>query len=81
MGGAITQLYALTYPDELRAIVLIGTGARLRVDPRYLERCEDAVRGGKTTGSMGGELHTPGLDPIFGKLCYSGQMKWDLPSS
>ena len=45
MGGAITQLYALTYPDELRAIVLIGTGARLRVDPRDLERCEDAVRG------------------------------------
>ena len=45
MGGAITQLYALTYPDELRAIVLIGTGARLRVDPRDLERCKDGVRG------------------------------------
>ena len=45
MGGAITQLYALTYPDELKGIVLIGTGARLRVDPTYLKRCEDAVRG------------------------------------
>ena len=40
MGGAITQLYALRYPDELRGIILIGTGARLRVHPDYLNRCE-----------------------------------------
>ena len=31
MGGAIAQLYALRYPDELKGIILIGTGARLRV--------------------------------------------------
>ena len=36
MGGAIAQLYALRYPDELRGIILIGTGARLRVHPDYL---------------------------------------------
>ena len=41
MGGAITQLYALRYPDELRGIILIGTGARLRVHPDYLNRCEN----------------------------------------
>ena len=41
MGGAITQLYALRYPEELRGIILIGTGARLRVHPDYLTRCED----------------------------------------
>ena len=36
MGGAIAQLYALRYPDELRGIILIGTGARLRVHSDYL---------------------------------------------
>ena len=43
MGGAITQLYALKYPDELRGIVLLGTGARLRVHPQYLKDCEDGL--------------------------------------
>ena len=27
MGGAITLLYALRYPEELKGIVLIGSGA------------------------------------------------------
>ena len=45
MGGAITQLYALKYPDELKGIVLVGTGARLRVHPKYLKDCEDGVDG------------------------------------
>ena len=39
MGGAITQLYALRYPDELKGIILIGTGAKLRVHPDYMDRC------------------------------------------
>ena len=39
MGGAIAQLYALRYPDELRGIILIGTGARLRVHDDYKNRC------------------------------------------
>ncbi len=37
LGGAIAQLYALRYPDELKALILIGTGARLRVRPDILE--------------------------------------------
>lgn len=41
MGGAITQLYALRYPEELKGIILIGTGARLRVHQNYLNRCEN----------------------------------------
>ena len=45
MGGAISQLYALKYPEELKGIVLIGTGARLRVHPKYLKECEDGVEG------------------------------------
>jgi len=40
MGGAITMLYALKYPEELKGIVLLGTGARLRVHSKYLNRCQ-----------------------------------------
>jgi pimeloyl-ACP methyl ester carboxylesterase len=41
MGGAIALQYALRYPDELKAIILMGTGARLRVHPDFIQRCED----------------------------------------
>jgi pimeloyl-ACP methyl ester carboxylesterase len=37
MGGAITQAVALAEPDLLRGIVLVGTGARLRVHPSLFE--------------------------------------------
>ena len=33
MGGALTQLYALNHPEYLRGIILVGTGAKLRVTP------------------------------------------------
>jgi pimeloyl-ACP methyl ester carboxylesterase len=41
MGGAITLLYALLYPEELKGIILISTGARLRVSPDYLDLCRE----------------------------------------
>lgn len=37
MGGAISQMTALTHPDRIAGLVLIGTGARLRVAPAILE--------------------------------------------
>ncbi len=36
MGGAIALTYALSWPDDLVGIVLIATGARLRVAPEIL---------------------------------------------
>ena len=42
MGGAIAQHYALTYPEELKGLILISTGARLRVHPRYLQAVKEA---------------------------------------
>ena len=36
-GGAIAQTLALARPDHLAGLVLIGTGARLRVLPRLIE--------------------------------------------
>ena len=44
-GGAIALMYALRYPQELRGVIIIGSGARLRVHPRYLAPCEEAIKG------------------------------------
>ena len=41
MGGAIAMRYAQKYADELNGLVLMGTGARLRVHPYYMERCQE----------------------------------------
>ncbi len=42
LGSAIAQLYALKYTDDLKGIILIGGGARLRVHPMYIEMLEKA---------------------------------------
>lgn len=36
LGGAIALWWALRYPEEVRALVLVGTGARMRVAPAFL---------------------------------------------
>lgn len=43
MGGAIAQTYALNYPDDVKGLVLVGTGARLRVNPQTLEFIEAGI--------------------------------------
>jgi len=43
LGGAIVQMYALKEPDGVRAIILAGTGARLRVAPQYLAAMQDGI--------------------------------------
>ncbi len=45
MGGALTQLYALEKPDSISAIVLVGTGARLRVTPIIFELLKEDFNG------------------------------------
>jgi pimeloyl-ACP methyl ester carboxylesterase len=42
LGGAIAQLYALKYPEDLKGLILIGSGARLRVGTMYLEMIAQA---------------------------------------
>jgi len=43
LGGAIALQYALDYPEDLNGIILVGSGARLRVHPTFLEALEKAV--------------------------------------
>jgi pimeloyl-ACP methyl ester carboxylesterase len=44
-GGAIALMYALRYPQELKGVIIIGSGARLKVHHRFLAACEEAIRG------------------------------------
>jgi pimeloyl-ACP methyl ester carboxylesterase len=43
MGGAVAQKYALKYPADVKGLVLIGTGARLRVRPDFLSLLEGGI--------------------------------------
>lgn len=43
MGGAVAQMYALNYPTDVKGIVLVGTGARLRVRPDFLSLLEAGI--------------------------------------
>lgn len=43
MGGAVAQVYALNYPQDVKALILVGTGARLRVMPDFLKLLEDGI--------------------------------------
>lgn len=36
LGGAIAQEFALSWPESLNALILLSTGARLRVGPTFL---------------------------------------------
>ena len=42
MGGAIAQTLALASPERVSGLVLVGTGAKLRVTPEILDRLPDA---------------------------------------
>ncbi len=43
LGGAVAQLYALTHPEDMAGLILIGSGARLRVHPMYLDGLRKAI--------------------------------------
>jgi len=45
LGGAVVQDFAIHYPAKLSAILLIGTGARLRVIPQALEVMRQMAEG------------------------------------
>jgi len=72
MGGAIALDLALKYPELLRGLVLVGTGARLRVAPFVLE----AVRKGEAR-ALGKYSYAPGTDPA---LVAEAEKEFDLMS-
>jgi len=44
MGGAIVQTLALTHPEVIKGIVLVGTGARLKTLPMILNGIKNNFR-------------------------------------
>ena len=52
LGGGVAIEHALASPpDRLKGIVLLATGARLRVHPMILQLFEQAAKSGKTSAS------------------------------
>ncbi len=45
MGGALSQLYALRHSDKIEGIIIIGTGAKLRVAPLIFDMLENNFEG------------------------------------
>jgi len=45
MGGAIAQTFALRYPEMLKGMILVATGARLRVHPKILDGIRTDMNG------------------------------------
>ena len=51
LGGGIALQYALDHGDELKGIVLLGSGARLRVHPDFLENLRKEIQNPTTTSA------------------------------
>jgi pimeloyl-ACP methyl ester carboxylesterase len=63
LGGAVAIEHALAAPSErLRGLVLLATGARLRVQPMILQLFEQAAKSGELPPLAPG-LYEQGVDP------------------
>ena len=63
MGGAITQTVALGAPELLRGLVLVGTGAKLRVFPKLFELLEKDYAAG--VAFISGYAWSPASSPAL----------------
>jgi pimeloyl-ACP methyl ester carboxylesterase len=63
MGGGIALSYALAFPDGLAGIVLIGSGARLRVNPSFLKTISDNVDNPPSWFRGAAQFLFSGVDP------------------
>lgn len=62
MGGGIAQALALKHPESLKGVILVGTGARLRVHPSILEGLERATEG-EDRAPLAEWAYSPATDP------------------
>ncbi len=63
MGGAIAQTLALSHPERVAGLGLVGTGARLRVLPAILDGVLNDLPA--TAKLVIENSYAPGLDPEF----------------
>ncbi len=74
LGGAVAQIYGLKYGDEVRALVLIGTGARLRVHPDILASVRQMI-GDEAAWRKYLEDSFSGIDPKLGRAAMEARMR------
>ena len=63
MGGAIAMAVALSVPELLKGLILVGTGAKLGVSPMILDVC----RGTSTVQ----------IEELMGKMAYGSLPTWE----
>ena len=66
MGGAIALEFALRYSGRLAGLILVGTGARLRVAPEILAGVQDDIEG--TTALLAEWAHGEHVDPNLQRI-------------
>jgi pimeloyl-ACP methyl ester carboxylesterase len=66
MGGAIAQEFALRYGGRLAGLILVGTGARLRVAPQILTGIQHDIEG--TTALLAELAHGEHVDPHLQRI-------------
>jgi pimeloyl-ACP methyl ester carboxylesterase len=66
MGGAVAQKLALAQRERVASLVLVGTGARLRVDPAILEGIRQDFE--RTVDLITQYAWSPGADPSLTEL-------------
>jgi len=74
LGGAIAQLYGLKYSDEVKALVLSGTGARLRVHPDTLAQVRGMIGDAVAWRKYVEESYST-IDPEVGKVMAEARIK------
>lgn len=62
MGGAIAMTYALRSSD-LKGLVLVGTGARLKVDPRFMSKIRESYE--EACKLIAAWSVSPACDPVI----------------
>jgi pimeloyl-ACP methyl ester carboxylesterase len=67
LGGGIVLSYELNYPKNLKALILVGSGARLRVHPKFLETLEKAIADVCLLEDFIGQLHDR-IDPELNEI-------------
>ena len=77
MGGAITQSIALAYPELLAAIVLVGSGVRLRVQPQILAGLRDDA--GRAVDLIIKLVHAPGTPAEVLKQDADAMLRISIP--
>ena len=74
LGGAIAQLYGLKYGSEVKALVLSGTGAKLRVRPDILESLRGMIGDDVAWRKYLEDSYTS-ADPIFRETDIESRMR------